>query len=361
MVPPFIPHLDTLWSSRSSSPWSWRSPRRSSTSHTRGPSSSQWSNSSSPCPGSISPNNLQTPCGSFPEWQPPAASRQTPQRIPSRGGQARPLKWNTNLLVALMYNFLFLTVFIPALSHSWLWEGEVGIPAKTVLSHRSPCDLEFLCPSPVSSPSVSLQKQVCRATYSTEHPIPALIRLPCLSHCVCGLSLRAGVTLSLLVPSWAPPFSRSHKGGDNDGEGGVGWWVWRVFCLLLLLSLLPLSHLVLLLFTLFLSYALPAELPWPWSAGLAQSLSATPDLRVLKEREECEQLAGLQTIVPGGLLSAVKPPFGSHLSPFFSFSYYCYCNLPEIPTLQTWLFMLHIVPLLNSFFSFYLCVTKKYH
>ncbi len=96
------------------------------------------------------------------------------------------------------------------------------------------------------------------------------------------------------------------------------------------LSLLPLSHLSYCCLHFFHSNPAPCRItvtPMP--------VSATPDLWIPKEREECEKLAGLQTIVPGGPLSAVKPPFGSHLSPFFSFSccYCCYSNVSEIPTL----------------------------
>lgn len=84
---PFI-HLGNLWSSQSSSPWSWRSPRHSSMSHTPGPSSSQWWNSSGLCLYSICPNNHLTQHG-FPEQIPLATNRQTPQKIPSWAGQTR--------------------------------------------------------------------------------------------------------------------------------------------------------------------------------------------------------------------------------------------------------------------------------
>lgn len=86
------------------------------------------------------------------------------------------------------------------------------------------------------------------------------------------------------------------------------------------LSLLPLSHLSYCCLPLFI-LTLSLQIYSDPDASLAQPLCANPDLRVPKEREECEQLAGLQTIVPGGPLSVVKPPFGSHLSPFFSFSF----------------------------------------
>lgn len=61
-----------------------------------------------------------------------------------------------------------------------------------------------------------------------------------LSCCVCLPFLKAGV--SLPVPSWAPPSSRSHSGGDDEDKGGVSWW-----CMLYhpasVLSFLPLSYL----------------------------------------------------------------------------------------------------------------------
>lgn len=274
-VPPFIPHLGTLWSSRSSSPWSWRSRRRSSMSRTHGPSSNQWSNSSSLCPGSISLNNLQTPTGPFPELKPPAANRQTPERIPWWGCQARPLEWNTiaselpwniNCISNCMYSLLGPTL---CLSYSWPWEGEVGIPAqpkpaKTTLCHRSPCDLEFLCPSPVSSPSLSLQKQVCGATYSTEHPIPALIRLPCLSYC--ALSLRDGVCVcvslspcSQLSTSLQSIAQGRRQWGQGRGELGVCFA--SCVCSLSCLSHLCYCCLLLFFLTLFLQNSCDPGLP----------------------------------------------------------------------------------------------------
>lgn len=85
---PLVAHLDTLWSSRSSSPWFWRSPRRSSTSRTRDPSSSLWRSSSNLCPGSTSLSNQQPPGESVRE-RTAAANTQPRRGASSRGGQTR--------------------------------------------------------------------------------------------------------------------------------------------------------------------------------------------------------------------------------------------------------------------------------
>lgn len=214
-----------------------------------------------------------------------------------------------------------LPVFTPALvlllSCSWPWEGEVGIPvqpnsARTELCHRSPCDLEFLCPSSVSSPSVSLQKQVCNATYSTKHPIPALAFVLCVpafpqSWCLSPCSQLSTSLQSITLGR--------RRWGQGRGE--------------LVMHALP-SRLCSFFFCLFLtclilvflfSDPLSSEYLWP---------SATPGFRVPKEREECENLAVLQSIV----LLYNTVPF-SPLS-FFSLSLSSSCNPAEIQTVRVW-------------------------
>lgn len=90
--------------------------------------------------------------------------------------------------------------------------------------------VRLLCPASV----FPTRNRSCRATYRTEHPIPALITVHRLSCCACTLSLGA---LSLF-PSWAPPCTRSHM-GRRQGRGKK-WWVWVSVSVLMLL-LFPLS------------------------------------------------------------------------------------------------------------------------
>lgn len=109
--------------------------------------------------------------------------------------------------------------------------------------------VRLLCPA-AYFPS---RNQACKATYCTKQPIPALLWLPCISHCVCPLELQAD---SLPAPSWAPPFS-SHtreetvraREGRADGS--------RV-CLP---SVFPLS-LPYLSIVLFLSNSIPCIIIW---------------------------------------------------------------------------------------------------
>lgn len=138
-----------------------------------------------------------------------------------------------------------------------------------LLCHRSPCDLEFLRLSPVSSPSLSPQKQAFRATYSTAHPIPAPITLPCLSCCVLS-----PLSWCVFLPVTQPSTSlQSSQGGDTEGEGGVRRWV--LVCVLPPASARSPSQAsfspVSLLFTLFFFFLTSSlqDLLWPWSASRA--------------------------------------------------------------------------------------------
>lgn len=137
-----------------------------------------------------------------------------------------------------------------------------------------------------------------------------------LSCCVCLPFLKAGV--SLPVPSWAPPSSRSHSGGDDEDKGGVSWWCMLYHPASVLFFCLFLTCLILVF---LFSDPLSSEYLWP---------SATPGFRVPKEREECENLAVLQSIV----LLYNTVPF-SPLS-LFSLSLSSSCNPAEIQTVRVW-------------------------
>lgn len=223
------------------------------------------------------------------------------------GGSGQTLEGKLySLLVLAEYSLSGPTLHLP---HSWPWEGEAGSPTQT----RRPLPQEPLWPGILVSVScVQPQKRVCRAVNSMKRPTPAPVRIPCLSYCVCVLSLRAGD--SPLVPSWAPPSSWSHTGGDNEGKGGVRGFT-SYFCslsrslsrLTCLIDVYPFSFLPF--------YGRFSVTLMPVSPGH----SATPDLWVPKERQECVQLAGLQIIVPRGPLSIVDPPFLTSL--VFSFSF----------------------------------------
>lgn len=155
--------------------------------------------------------------------------------------------------------------------------------------------VSLLCPAPLFPPRNRPSDQ------PTAQHTPFQLRSHSYVSHVVSSTLWAGVSFSLF-PSRAPPFSPPREETLRVREGWGGEF-WCVFCLLRLLALplRPLSHLChcCLPFFVFLTSSLQ-DLPWPWSAGRARPLSATPDLRVAKEREECEQLAGLQAIVPGG-------------------------------------------------------------
>lgn len=217
-----------------------------------------------------------------------------------------PLKLWSNTLLDILYSLL--------LSCSWLWEGEVGIPAQPSQDWVLP--QEPLWPGiPVS---VSCVQAFCfppetGLQCSLQHKTP---KSSTVFHVVCAcLFLKAGV--SLPVPSWAPPSSRSHSGGDNEDKGGVSWWC-MPYPPASVLPPLPLSYLPYSCLPLF-SDPFYSEYLWP---------SATPGLWVPKEKEECEYLAGLQSIV---LLYSTFP-----LSPPFSLSLSGACNPAEIQTLQVW-------------------------
>lgn len=195
---------------------------------------------------------------------------------------------------------------------------EVGIPAQTRLCSATgalvtwnSC-VRLLCPAPLfpsrnrSAEQTTVQNDPSQL-WSDSH----------VSHIVCASSSSELVSLSLFLAEHLPPVYCTREETMRAREG------WAVLppttVLSRSLSLASFSPVIVVDPFSFLTLSL--QIYCDPDASLAQPLCATPDLWVPKEREECEQLAGLQTIVPGGPLSVVKPPFGSHLSPFFSFSF----------------------------------------
>lgn len=197
-----------------------------------------------------------------------------------------------------------------------------------LLCHRSPCDLEFLSPSPVSS-LLSFPPETGPAQQPTEQNTPSqLWSQSTVSHVVRAPSPSE---LSLSFPAEHLPALDHTWGGDKGGvRSGEFGWVFPPPCCFCSLSpsSLPHSHLSLfLLFFFSFSRHLPAESRWPWCQRCPAALGHRRP-RVPKEKEECEQLAGLQSIVPGGLLSVVSHPLV--LTSIFHFSPAGYCNQAEI-------------------------------
>lgn len=197
---------------------------------------------------------------------------------------------------------VFTSALVLLLSCSWPWEGEVGIPAqpnpaRTELCHRSPCDLEFLCPSPVSSPSVSLQKQVCNATYSTKHPIPALAFVLCVpafpqSWCLSPCSQLSTSLQSITLGR--------RRWGQGRGELVMHALPSRL-CSFFFASFLP----ALFLFTFFLTLF----------------LQNTCDLLPPQVSESQKKGRNVRIWQVSNQLFYCITPSPSHLSPFFSFPF----------------------------------------
>lgn len=122
-----------------------------------------------------------------------------------------------------------------------------------------------------------------------------------LSCCVCLPFLKAGV--SLPVPSWAPPSSRSHSGGDDEDKGGVSWWcmLYHPACSFFFASFLP----ALFLFTFFLTLF----------------LQNTCDLLPPQVFESQKKGRNVRIWQVSNQLFYCITPSPSHLSPFFSFPF----------------------------------------
>lgn len=251
---PFTSHLGTRWSSRSSSPWSWRSLHRSSMCRTLGPSSSRWWSSSGLCLGNIFPSNPRTPNCSFREQKPPARNTPTPQRIPSRGseevGQAGSSLWFLGVLLVLMSSQSAAT-----LPSSWSWEVEIPTrhnSAKTALPQeplwpRIPVSVS--CVQPLGfPPEAGLQSNLQHRTpHSSADQTP--------------MSLLLCVYLSELVslPSQSehlPPVDPTQEETIRN-KGGLSRWVWCV-C-----SLSCVFFIRVILISAICPTSLPPELVWP--------------------------------------------------------------------------------------------------
>lgn len=204
---------------------------------------------------------------------------------------------------------IFLCSF-PLLSHStsvmimrgrgWNTRSAQPSPARSLPCHRIPCDLEFLCPDPLFTCKIGLQRNLQYQTTTSDRKTFSLML------CVHPLSL----SLSLFPAEHLPAVSvRDWREGRGEPVSLVYLAHWVSF--LFLNYFLPVPY----LFT-FCLLTTPVQ---NYCASLTQSLSATPNRCVSTEKKECELLAGLQSVVPGGPLSLVKPS-GSHLSPLiFSF------------------------------------------
>lgn len=191
-----------------------------------------------------------------------------------------------------------LPVFTPALvlllSCSWPWEGEVGIPAQPsqdwatgALVTWNSC-VRLLCPA-LQFPSRN-RSAVQPTVQNTQFQ-------HWLSCCVCLPFLKAGVSLEHL-----PPVDHTREETMRTREGWAGDACFTIPPLFFPFCLFLTCLIVVYLF----SDPLSSEYLWP---------SATPGFRVAKEREECENLAGLQSIV---LLYNTVPfsPLSLFLFPF---------------------------------------------
>lgn len=258
------PHLDTLWSSRSSSPWSWGSPGRSSMSRTLGPSSSLRWNSPGLCPDSISPNNLQTPEGSWSAWRQSAERRSAPQRVPSSGTS----HWSWLKIELLSRKYLCLLLG-PTFCHSW--PGTVWIPvqprsAETALCRGGTCDLKFLCVSPVSGPQRSSPSETGLQSNVKNTTLHSCSDQTNMTTTLCPFFF-CSFALSLFLCSHLSPSLLSTVQGRRQGlrEGRASIVLPPVSCLsLAFLTCVPLV------------YPLPSLLPSPWRISPAPLRSALP-------------------------------------------------------------------------------------
>lgn len=204
-------------------------------------------------------------------------------------------------------------VYLLGPTFCYSWPGEVWIlvqskPAKTTLCHRGPCDLKFLCPSPVSGPllpspsETGLQSNLKNRTL---HSCPDQTNMT---------SILFPVSRFLCVCSHLSTSLQSTVQGRRQGvrEG----WAAIVLLPTFSLSLLPFSP-VFNLFTPSLYSTSSALFCQPCPAALCHPTA-------WNESEECDHLAGLQAIVPGGPLSSPL----SVLRAMFGFFFFFYsCNL----------------------------------
>lgn len=144
----------------------------------------------------------------------------------------------------------------------------------------------LLCPAPCSLP---LQKPVCRLTSRTERAIPAPIRQTWQPYCALSCSFSLCVFTSEHLP---PVHCAREETGAKGGESlhCFASYVLPLSCLShLCSSCLPRPSLALSL----KNFSSSALLCQPHPAALCHPTA-------WNESEECDHLAGLQAIVPGG-------------------------------------------------------------